>query len=60
MENEKTIERDRYAYVVAMSPEAARRFFGQPETVEVIDDGPPHDPTRYRKGARTFGVAIPS
>jgi hypothetical protein len=38
--------------VVTMSADAARAFFGF--TDEPIDLGPPHDPERYKPGARVF------
>lgn len=46
------VEPDRYLRVVAMSAEAAKRFFGT--GIEPTDLGPA-DPERYRLGARVFG-----
>ena len=40
MNKEKTIERDDYLRVVALSEEAVREFFGVGPKAEVIDDGP--------------------
>ena len=57
MEEEKTIERDLYGRVVALSPEAARRFFGVRKDADVIDDGPANDP-RYLPEARLYRVQV--
>ena len=53
MKEEKTIERDLYGRVIALSPREARQFFGVRTDAEVIDDGPANDPRdpqarRYR------------
>lgn len=53
-----TIERDPYATVVAMSAEAARKFFGVAESVRVEDGGPPIRPDKYKPGARAWRVYL--
>lgn len=44
-------------FVVAMSAEDARAFFGQPATAIVIDEGPP-GPRWWKPGARRWRVQI--
>ena len=52
------VELDRVARVVSMDAESARRFFGAPAGTEVIDLGPPSDPSRWKPGARRYGVRV--
>ena len=59
---ETMIERDRYARVWSLTPESARTFFGQPDTVEVVvlKEWPEseRDKARYAPEAKLFGVRI--
>jgi hypothetical protein len=47
------IEHDEYLSVIAMSAEAAKRFFGR--TDDPVDLGPAPQPERHKKGARVWG-----
>lgn len=57
-----TIERDAYAKVWSLTPESARRFFGQPADAEVVvlKEKPESERelARYAPEAKLFGVAI--
>ena len=53
-------ERDDAAYVVAMSKDAARAFFGVGPDVKVEDRGPPPPDRNCKPGARSFAVFLPS
>lgn len=42
-------------YVVALSPDGAREFFGMPDAY-VEDGGPPADPEKHKPEARRWNV----